>query len=85
MTTMRNTNAGSGSAAPGLAHVLSLAATPIFAAMALWTALSDGAPDIFCVPASPLTGMGAMYTLMSVFHAGPWLRLIARRDGRRSL
>jgi len=76
---MRNTNTGSGGATPGLAHVLSLAATPVFAAMALWIALADGAPDTFCMPTSPLTGMGAMYTLMSVFHAGPWLRWIEGR------
>jgi hypothetical protein len=78
---MRNTNAGSGGAAPGFARVLSLAAAPVFAAMALWTAAASGGapPDIFCITASPMTGMGAMYTLMSVFHAGPWLRLIQSR------
>jgi len=73
---------GSGGAAPGLARVLSLAATPVFAAMALWTALAGGAPDILCMPhhgGSPLTGMTAMYVLMSAFHAGPWLRLIGGR------
>ncbi len=82
VTTMRNTDAGSGGAAPGLARVLSLAATPVFAAMALWTALAGGAPDILCMPhhgGSPLTGMTAMYVLMSAFHAGPWLRLIGGR------
>jgi hypothetical protein len=32
-----------------------------------------------------LTGMVTMYALMSVFHAGPWLELIARAGnaGRR--
>jgi len=79
---MRNIDTGSGGAAPGLARVLSLAAAPVFAAMALWTALAGGAPDSLCVSlhgGAPLTGMGAMYTLMSVFHAGPWLKLIGGR------
>ena len=70
--------AGSG-AAPGVAGWLGLAAAPTFALMALWSALSGGPPDVFCVPhASPLTGMTAMYALMSAFHAAPWLRLMAR-------
>jgi hypothetical protein len=29
--------------------------------------------------ASPLTGMVAMYLLMSAFHLAPWLKLVARR------
>jgi len=28
--------------------------------------------------AAPLTGMTAMYLLMSAFHAAPWLKLIGR-------
>ena len=79
VTTMRKTDAGSGGAAPGLARVLSLAATPVFAAMALWAAASGTAPEIFCMPGSPLNGMAAMYVLMSVFHAGPWLTLLQSR------
>jgi hypothetical protein len=63
---------------------LSLAAAPVFALMALLTVLYGGnTPDVFCAAshASPLTGMAAMYLLMSVFHLGPWLRLIeSRRD-----
>ena len=55
--------------------------------MALLTALYGGdAPDIFCAArASPLTGMAAMYLLMSVFHLGPWLKLIEgqRGEGRQ--
>ena len=73
-------SAGSGSA-PGVAGWLRLAAAPTFALMALWSALSGGPPDVFCVPhASPLTGMTTMYLLMSTFHAAPWLRLIAGRS-----
>ncbi len=70
--------AGSGQAAPGAAGWLALAATPVFALMALWTALSGGTPDMLCMQqASPLSGMTAMYLLMSGFHAAPWLRLLA--------
>jgi hypothetical protein len=65
------------------ARLLSLAATPTFAVMALLTAVHGGAmPDMVCSAAqdgSPLTGMVAMYLLMSAFHLGPWLRLLARR------
>lgn len=65
------------------ARWLALAATPAFAAMALLTATQGGGPaDILCSAAhgaSPLAGMVPMYVLMSVFHAGPWLRLAARK------
>ncbi len=65
------------------ARWLALAATPAFAAMALLTATHGGGPaDILCSAAhgsSPLAGMVPMYVLMSVFHAGPWLRLAARK------
>lgn len=62
----------------GVAGWLSLAAAPSFAAMALANAL-PGAPDMLCGSASPLTGMTAMYLLMSAFHLSPWLRLLAAR------
>jgi hypothetical protein len=48
----------------GLAKWLALAASPTFAAMAVLTSLG---------------GMVPMYLLMSVFHAAPWLKLIADR------
>ena len=64
---------------------LSLAAAPTFAVMALLSALPGGGPlEALCTGghgASPLTGMAAMYVLMSAFHSAPWLKLIA---GRRS-
>lgn len=75
---------GSGVAAPGPAGWLALAATPTFAAMALWTAATAAPPDMLCMMhASPLGGMTAMYALMSAFHLTPWLRLVsgARRGG----
>jgi hypothetical protein len=66
----------------GTARGLQLAAAPTFAAMALLSAAGGGgASDILCAAvqdASPLTGMIPMYLLMSVFHAGPWLRLLSR-------
>ncbi len=61
---------------------LSLAAAPIFAALALWTGLFGGQPDMPCMStpkASPLNGMALMYALMTLFHAAPWLKWIARR------
>jgi hypothetical protein len=79
----------------GAADWLSLAAAPTFAIMAvLPAALGDGPQDMLCATmpgASPLSGMAAMYLLMSAFHLTPWLRLIsnrrsgARRSDRRSL
>jgi hypothetical protein len=41
-----------------------------------------GSPDMLCAAtlhASPLSGMAAMYWLMSAFHAAPWLKLISSR------
>ena len=68
------------SAARPAADWLGLAAAPTFAIMALLTSvLGGGAPDILCAAASPLSGMTAMYLLMSAFHARPWLTLIAGR------
>jgi hypothetical protein len=69
-----------------LADWLGLAAAPTFALMALLTGVPGGAPpDLLCAMAqgaSPLGGMAAMYLLMSAFHLGPWLKLIAaRRNG----
>jgi hypothetical protein len=75
--------AGSGNAAGWL----SLAAAPTFAIMALLTGvLGGGTPDMHCSSthdASPLTGMVAMYLLMSSFHSAPWLKLISSRRSRR--
>jgi hypothetical protein len=67
---------------PGISAggLLSLAAAPTFAVMALLTGLL-GSPDALCsiAGASPLGGMVPMYLLMSAFHLAPWLKLISRR------
>ena len=67
---------------------LSLAAAPIFAAMALLTGVLGGGMDAMCSVAgtSPLSGMVPMYLLMSAFHSAPWLKLISiwRSGARRS-
>jgi hypothetical protein len=69
----------------GAADWLCLAATPIFAIMALLTAVHDGGQMAMMCSAmpdsSPLDGMVPMYLLMSAFHSAPWLKLIS---GRRS-
>jgi hypothetical protein len=64
---------------------LSLAAAPTFAIMALLTILGGDVPDMLCSGAhgaSPLSGMGLMYVLMSAFHSAPWLKLISRGVAR---
>jgi hypothetical protein len=70
-------------------RVLSLAAAPTFAVMALVGAIQDGGmASMLCSAAhgaspltGPLTGMVPMYLLMSAFHLKPWLRLVASRRG----
>ena len=61
--------------------LLSVAAAPTFAIMALLTGIQDGSmPVMLCSSAhasSSLTGMVPMYLLMSAFHSAPWLKLIA--------
>lgn len=73
---------GNGSAY-GAAEILSLAAAPTFAVMALLTGFSGGAEAVCStIGASPLGGMMPMYLLMSAFHLAPWLKLVTdRRSG----
>jgi len=76
-----------GSALLGASNWLHLAAAPTFAIMALLTAVAGGPKDMFCSmahDASPLTGMVAMYVLMSIFHSLPWLKLISSWRNRRA-
>jgi hypothetical protein len=82
---MSDTHSGSGGAAPatlGIADWLCLAAAPTFALMALLSCLQDGDAAMLCMGSSPLTGMAAMYLLMSAFHLAPWLRVISGRQVR---
>ena len=63
---------------------LSLAAAPTFAAMALLTGVAGNQANMLCAAGqgmSPLSGMAAMYLLMSAFHLAPWLKLVAARAG----
>jgi len=58
--------------------LLSLAAAPTFAIMALLTGLGGSPMDSLCSSGHgvPLSGMVTMYLLMSAFHSPPWLNLI---------
>lgn len=64
------------------AEWLCLAATPTFAFMALQAALQGHGSAVMLCPArgamSAPGGMVAMYMLMCVFHAAPWLARIRR-------
>ena len=75
-----------GSATLGASDYLRLAAAPTFAVMALLSGVVGGPNDLLCSAAhdvSRLSGMAAMYLLMSIFHSPAWLQLIfSRRKGR---
>ncbi len=88
MAAIGSEESGVGEAAAGKAGGwLALAASPGFALMALAAGLTPPAPMANCPAMADgamagglsLTGMVPMYLLMSLFHAGPWLRLMARR------
>jgi len=90
---MSDTHISTASATPestttlGVADWLCLAAAPTFALMALLSCLQGGDAAMLCMCASPLTGpsltgMPAMYLLMSAFHLAPWLRVISGRQIR---
>jgi hypothetical protein len=65
-----------------IADWLCLAAAPTFAVMALLSCLQAGDAAMLCMDSSPLTGMAAMYLLMSAFHLAPWLRVLSGRQVR---
>jgi hypothetical protein len=71
---------GGDAAGSPAASLLSLAAAPTFVVMALWSAVAGGPAEMMCSSGgsalSP-SGMAAMYALMSVFHASPWLTLLS--------
>lgn len=84
---MSNIQTSAGGATPentalGIADWLCLAAAPTFAVMALLSCLQGGDAAMLCMGAnaSPLTGMAAMYLLMSAFHLAPWLRVMSGRQ-----
>ncbi|WP_137933865.1 hypothetical protein [Mesorhizobium comanense] len=85
---MSDIQSGTGDATPenpatlGIADWLCLAAAPTFALMALLSCLQASDASMMCMGASPLTGMAAMYLLMSAFHLAPWLRVISGRPAR---
>jgi hypothetical protein len=75
---------GSGKAAKlAAADCLSFAAAPIFALMALLAGVFGGASGMHSSGMHGfyglIDGMALMYLLMSVFHAAPWLTLLAIR------
>src|SRR5688500_6490518 len=86
-----NSDEGGKAVTRSVADWLSLAAAPTFAMMALLTSVLGGdSSDVLCSPphhGSPLTGMVAMYLLMSAFHVAPWLKLITSRrsDAQRAV
>jgi hypothetical protein len=74
---------GGGNHGAGVARAaadwLGLAAAPAFATMALMTGCLGGGTEPLCsAHDSLMSGMVPMYLLMSAFHVGPWLRMIAR-------
>jgi hypothetical protein len=71
-------------AARSLAGWICLAAAPVFALMALATALGGGPMAAMCgsgMGGWPLGGMTPMYLLMAAFHLPPWLEMVSGGRG----
>jgi hypothetical protein len=69
-----------GSCAGVAAEALRYGAAPGFALMAIFAANGGGASVPVCLPSSAswnLSGMAAMYALMSLVHAAPWLKALS--------
>ncbi len=79
-----NRHEGGAAVSFGAAEWLSFGAAPVFAIMALLTAVDGGSATVALCSgghgASPLGGMLPMYVLMSAFHFSPWVRLITKRQ-----
>ena len=77
-----------GTAVLAVYNCLRLAASPSFAMMVFRAGIEGRSlPEMLCSKtynAGPLTGMVAMYVLMSIFHLPSWLRLIGRRRSCRA-
>ncbi len=60
---------------------LSYVAAPAFATMAVLGGVLDDESASICSSnhgGVPLMGMVSMYVLMSIFHLGPWLKVVAK-------
>jgi hypothetical protein len=73
-------NEDSKAGTPAFGGILSLAAAPVFATMAVGQSLYGNTTICSVMGTSAFGGMAAMYALMAVFHLPPWLALI--RQGR---
>ncbi|HVP86145.1 MAG TPA: hypothetical protein VMS78_15600 [Rhizomicrobium sp.] len=62
-------------------QLLSLAALPAFAAMAVWQGFYGSTTICSAMGPEVLNGMAPMYGLMAVFHLPPWIALTSGRRG----
>lgn len=84
MTTIAMREPWLAAAALAAADWLPLAATPAFAVLALFTAMSAPHDALCAVGSRPMNGMVWMYVLMSIRHAPPWLKLVSGVSTNRS-